>query len=55
MLSHKVDKVEAEAVKVVPQVVLTTVSTTLTEEEEEQCRKICEQIGAVYRIRQWEP
>ncbi len=45
----------AEAVKVVPQVVLTTVSTTLTEEEEEQCRKICEQIGAVYRIRQWEP
>lgn len=43
-----------EAAKVIPNVVLTTVSTTLTEAEEEECRKICERIGARYRIRQME-
>lgn len=37
----------------VPKVVLTTVATTLTEAEEEECRKICESIGAIYRIRPW--
>jgi TatD family-associated radical SAM protein len=40
--------------KYVKQVVLTTVSTTLSKEEEEECRKICEKIGAVYRIRPFE-
>lgn len=38
----------------VPNVVLTTVDTTLTKEEEAQCQKICDDIGAVYRIRAWE-
>ena len=38
----------------VKKVVLTTVATTISEEEEEACRKICEEIGAVYRIRPWE-
>lgn len=40
--------------KEVKQVVLTTVSTTLTPEEEEECRKICESIGVTYRIRPFE-
>ncbi|MBD5136812.1 MAG: TIGR04100 family radical SAM protein [Lachnospiraceae bacterium] len=38
----------------VKEVVLTTVETTLTKEEEEQCRKICESLGVTYRIRPWE-
>ena len=42
------------AVKYVPNVVMTTVATTIAPEEEEECRKICEQIGAKYRIRPWE-
>lgn len=43
-----------DCVKVIPKVVLTTVDTTITHEEEEECRKICEAIGATYRIRPWE-
>lgn len=42
------------AVKYIPNVVMTTVATTITHEEEEQCRLICENIGAKYRIRPWE-
>lgn len=38
----------------VPNVVLSTVATTLTKEEEEKCAEICEKIGAKYRIRPWE-
>lgn len=38
----------------VPNVVLTTVDTTLTRDEEEQCRRICEDLGVTYRIRPWE-
>lgn len=38
----------------VPKVVMTTVATTLTEEQEERCARICREIGAVYRIRPWE-
>ncbi|MCD8357284.1 MAG: TIGR04100 family radical SAM protein [Clostridia bacterium] len=41
-------------VKTVPEVVMTTVDTTISHEEEEQCREICEKIGAHYRIRPWE-
>ena len=38
--------------KYIPNVVLTTVDTTISHEEEEECRKICESIGATYsRIR----
>ena len=35
-------------------VVMTTVDTTISHEEEEQCREICRKIGADYRIRPWE-
>lgn len=42
-----------ECVKALPQVVLTTVETTLTPEEEEACAEICAKIGATYRIRKW--
>lgn len=45
----------AENVKnYVDQVVLTTVSTTLTAQEEEECRRICESIHVTYRIRAFE-
>ena len=40
--------------KYVKQVVLTTVGTTLTPEEEDECRKICDEIGVTYRIRPFE-
>ena len=40
--------------KHVPNVVMTTVDTTITKEEEEECRRICDSIGAKYRIRPWE-
>lgn len=43
-----------ECVKYVPHVVMTTVDTTITKQEEDECRKICEKIGVKYRIRQWE-
>ena len=40
--------------KYVPNVVLSTVSTTLTEDEENQCAAICDRIGVTYRIRPFE-
>lgn len=40
--------------KYVPQVILSTVETTLTKEEEEQCASICNKLGVTYRIRPWE-
>ncbi len=43
-----------DCTKYVPHVVLTTVDTTLTKEEEAQCAKICEDLGVTYRIREWE-
>lgn len=43
-----------ESRKYIPRVVMTTVDTTISHEEEEQCRKICESVGAEYRIREWE-
>ena len=43
-----------EVKKYVPNVVMTTVSTTISKEEEEQCRKICETLGVKYRIRPFE-
>ncbi len=43
-----------EAKKYVPNVVLSTVSTTITAEEEQQCQKICDDLGVTYRIRPWE-
>jgi radical SAM enzyme (TIGR04100 family) len=43
-----------DARQYVPHVVLSTVDTTLTKEEEAQCRKICDDLGVTYRIRPWE-
>lgn len=43
-----------EAKKYVPNVILSTVATTITKEEEEQCQKICDNLGVTYRIRPWE-
>lgn len=36
------------------EVVMTTVDTTISHEEEKQCQVICDRIGARYRIRPWE-
>lgn len=38
----------------VKNVVLTTVSTTLSEDEERECAQICERLGVTYRIRPFE-
>lgn len=38
----------------VPEVVLTTVGTTITTEQEERCREICKNLGVKYRIRPFE-
>ncbi|HIT85434.1 MAG TPA: TIGR04100 family radical SAM protein [Candidatus Ornithomonoglobus intestinigallinarum] len=35
-------------------VVMTTVSGTITNEEEERCRRLCEKLGVKYRIREFE-
>lgn len=43
-----------EAKVYVPNVILSTVATTITTEEEEQCAKICADLGVTYRIRPWE-
>lgn len=40
--------------KYVDTVIMTTVDTTLSREEEEECRMICEKLGVTYRIRPWE-
>ena len=42
------------ASKFVPDVVLTTVETTITKEEEQECQAICDKLGVRYRIRPWE-
>ena len=43
-----------ECTQYVPHVVMTTVDTKITKEEEEQCRKICKDLGVTYRVRPWE-
>lgn len=40
--------------KYVKSVVMTTVSTVITTEEEARCAEICERLGVSYRIRKWE-
>lgn len=40
--------------KYVPNVVLTTVDTTISKDEEAMCAKICSDLGVTYRIRPWE-
>ncbi len=39
--------------KYVNKVILTSVATTLSEDEEVQCQAICDRIGATYRVRPW--
>lgn len=43
-----------ECTKYIPQVVMSTVDTTITKEEEKECQAICDAIGVTYRIRPWE-
>lgn len=43
-----------ECVGVIPNVVLSTVDTTISHELEDKCQKLCDEIGATYRIRPWE-
>lgn len=43
-----------EARAYVPHVVMTTVATTITPEEEARCQAICDELGVSYRIRPWE-
>jgi len=40
-----------ECTNYIPHVVMTTVASTITGEEELQCRSICNKIGVAYRIR----
>ena len=42
-----------EVKRYVPNVVMTTVETTISREDEESCRAICEKLGVRYRIRAW--
>ena len=36
-----------------PNVVMSAVATTMSREDEERCRTICEKLGVRYRIRAW--
>lgn len=36
-----------------PNVVMTTVETTISHEDEERCHAICEKLDVRYRIRAW--
>lgn len=47
-------KFAQEVKEYVPKVVLTTVETTISREEEAKCMEICRRIGVNYRIRPWE-
>ncbi len=40
--------------KYVSKVILTTVETAITKEEEKKCLEICDRLGVTYRIRPWE-
>ncbi len=42
-----------EAALYVPRVVLTTVATTISREDEEKCTRLCEGMGVVHRIRKF--
>jgi TatD family-associated radical SAM protein len=43
-----------EVKEYVKNVVMTTVSTVITQEEEELCAELCRNLGVTYRIRKWE-
>ncbi len=42
-----------EVRKYVPNVVMTTVETTISHEDEAACQRICDELGVRYRIRAW--
>ena len=42
-----------EVRKFVPNVVMTTVETTISHEDEVACQRICDELGVRYRIRAW--
>ena len=42
-----------EAKKYVPKVILTTVATTITKEDEEEWTRLCERLGVTHRIRRF--
>ncbi len=44
----------SKASKYVPNVILSTVATTITKEEEQECQRICDELGVTYRIRPYE-
>ena len=46
-------KFAREVKKYVPNVVMSTVGTTITHVEEQQCQAICDELGVTYRIRPW--
>ncbi len=43
-----------ECVKYVPNVIMTVVDVVTTKEEQEECRRICESLGATLRVRAFE-
>ena len=43
-----------KCVENIPKVVMTTVDTTISKEDEKRCQEICDESGATYRIRPWE-
>lgn len=47
-------KFAKDVAKYVPNVMMTTVETTITKEEEAQCQALCDSLGVTYRIREWE-
>lgn len=43
-----------KAAAYVPNVILSTVETTITKEEEIECQRICDELGVTYKIRPYE-
>lgn len=43
----------ADCAKVIPEVTLTTVATTIAKEDEERCAALCAELGVTYRIRSY--
>lgn len=43
----------ADCAKVIPEVILTTVATTISDEDEKRCAALCTELGVTYRIRSY--
>lgn len=46
-------KFAGDAAKVIPKVILSTVETTISKEDEEECSRICRELGVTHRIRKF--